>query len=66
MDIAHLSVSSIRTSLEQKEFSAAELASEFLRYIDQTDKHYRAFLRTRVEVLDEAKAVDERLASGQP
>lgn len=66
MDLARLTIPDVRQGLKDETFSAVELIQEFLRRVERHDQHYGAFLRTRPEVLEEAKAVDERVASGQP
>ncbi|MBI5467335.1 MAG: Asp-tRNA(Asn)/Glu-tRNA(Gln) amidotransferase subunit GatA [Candidatus Kerfeldbacteria bacterium] len=56
----------VHRGLQAKEFSAAELAAQTLERIASQEPRLGAFLRVREQVMAEAQAVDERLASGEP
>src|SRR5438477_8292771 len=64
MELSTLTIASVQRGLEQKDFSAVELVHEYLQHAEKTDQHYGAWLRTRREVVAEAKLVDQRLSAG--
>lgn len=66
MDIASLSIGSVRESLLARRFSAAELAAEALRFAEAENPRTNAYLRLSPErALAAAKAVDDRIARGE-
>src|SRR5512143_2689242 len=66
MDIASLSIGSVRESLLARRFSASELAAEALRFAETENPRTHAYLHFSPErALASAKAVDERIARGE-
>ena len=58
-----LTISGIRRGLEEKQFSAKELAREFLGAIKKNDKGIHAFLNVTEDIaLDQAEAIDKKIA----
>ncbi len=68
MDIASLSITSVRESLAARRFSAAELTAEALRFAEAENPKTNAYLRLAPErAMARARAVDEQIASsGEP
>jgi aspartyl-tRNA(Asn)/glutamyl-tRNA(Gln) amidotransferase subunit A len=65
MDIASLSITSVRESLAARRFSAAELAAEALRFAEAENPRTNAYLHFSPErALASARAVDEKIARG--
>lgn len=65
MNLATLSISSIRKGLIAKEFSAMELAQASFGEIEKKDKDIHAFLKISEELaFKQAKAIDETIAKG--
>ncbi len=66
MDIASLSIDSIREGLLSRRFSAAELAADALRFAEAANPETGAYLRFSPErALASARRVDERIARGE-
>jgi aspartyl-tRNA(Asn)/glutamyl-tRNA(Gln) amidotransferase subunit A len=66
MDIASLSITSVRESLAAKRFSAAELAAQALRFAEAENPKTNAYLHFSPErAMAAARAVDERIARGE-
>src|SRR5215471_16143672 len=66
MDISTLSIDRVRAGLRAREFSAAELAAEALRFAEAENPKTNAYLRLSPErALDQARRVDETLARGE-
>ena len=66
MDIASLSITSVRESLLARRFSAAELAAEALRFAEAENPRTNAYLHFSPErAMAGARAVDERIARGE-
>jgi aspartyl-tRNA(Asn)/glutamyl-tRNA(Gln) amidotransferase subunit A len=66
MDIASLSITSVRESLAARQFSAAELATEALRFAEAENPRTNAYLHfSRERALESARAVDEKIARGE-
>ncbi len=66
MDIPSLTIDSIRESLRARQFSAAELTAEALRFAEAENPKTNAYLHLSAErALANAKRVDEQLARGQ-
>ena len=66
MDIPTLSIDSIREGLLGKQFSAAELATEALRFAEAENAKTNAYLLFSPErALEAARRVDERIARGE-
>lgn len=62
---AQLTIADIHDGLTAKEFSAKEITSHFLSAIKTRDNQLGAFLAVREAALDEAQAIDQRLAAGE-
>ena len=66
MDIPSLTIDSIREGLRTREFSAAELTVEVLRFAEAENPKTNAYLHLSPErALANAKRVDEQLARGE-
>ncbi len=66
MNIASLTIDRIRRGLLAKEFSAAELAAEVLRFAEAENPKTNAYLRFAPErAMAGARRVDEQIARGQ-
>ncbi|MBS1855076.1 MAG: Asp-tRNA(Asn)/Glu-tRNA(Gln) amidotransferase subunit GatA [Acidobacteria bacterium] len=66
MDIATLTIDRVRAGLLAREFSAAELAGEALRFAAAENPRTNAYLRLCEErALDQARRVDQALARGE-
>ena len=66
MDIPSLTIDSIREGLLARRWSAAELATEALRFAEAENPKTNAYLRFSPErALAAARAVDERIARGE-
>jgi aspartyl-tRNA(Asn)/glutamyl-tRNA(Gln) amidotransferase subunit A len=66
-DLLDLTIDDARAGLSKREFSAADLARAALAQIERVDRRVHAFLTVTPELaLQQATAVDERLARGEP
>jgi aspartyl-tRNA(Asn)/glutamyl-tRNA(Gln) amidotransferase subunit A len=66
MDIPSLSITSVRESLAARRFSAAELATEALRFAETENPRTNAYLHFSPErAMAAARAVDARIAHGE-
>src|SRR5215208_8259680 len=66
MDIASLSITSVRESLAARRISAAELAAEALRFAEAENPKTNAYLHLAPErAMAGARAVDEKIARGE-
>jgi aspartyl-tRNA(Asn)/glutamyl-tRNA(Gln) amidotransferase subunit A len=66
MDIASLSITSVRESLAARRFSATELAAEALRFAEAENPKTNAYLHLSPErAMAGARAVDEKIARGE-
>jgi aspartyl-tRNA(Asn)/glutamyl-tRNA(Gln) amidotransferase subunit A len=66
MDIASLSITSVRESLAARRFSATELATEALRFAEDENPKTNAYLHLSPErAMAGARAVDEQIARGE-
>jgi aspartyl-tRNA(Asn)/glutamyl-tRNA(Gln) amidotransferase subunit A len=66
MDIASLSITSVRESLAARRFSATELATEALRFAEAENPRTNAYLHFSPErAMATARAVDEGIARGE-
>src|SRR5688500_7533936 len=67
MNIPQLTMSGIREGLESKQFSAAELAAEALRFAERENPKTNALLSFCPErAVAAANRVDDRIAAGEP
>jgi aspartyl-tRNA(Asn)/glutamyl-tRNA(Gln) amidotransferase subunit A len=66
MDIASLTIDSVRSGLNQRQFSARELAAEALRFAEAENPRTNAYLHFCPErAIEAARTVDEKLARGE-
>ena len=66
MNVADLTISEIRSGLEEKRFSAEEIAQEALKHAEAENPRTNAFLTYCPErAIEAAKRVDARIAAGQ-
>jgi aspartyl-tRNA(Asn)/glutamyl-tRNA(Gln) amidotransferase subunit A len=66
MDISTLSIDRVRAGLLAREFSAAELAAEALRFAEAENPKTNAYLRLSPErALEQASRVDQAIARGE-
>lgn len=66
MNTASLTIQGIRQGLLQKEFSAVELAKEFLRTIHAKDKELNAFIEITEDLaLQQAAAIDDSIRNNE-
>ncbi|MBI4876335.1 MAG: Asp-tRNA(Asn)/Glu-tRNA(Gln) amidotransferase subunit GatA [Acidobacteria bacterium] len=66
MDIARLSIDSVRAGLNERRFSARELAAEALRFAQAENPSTHAYLHLSPDrALEAARRVDEKLARGE-
>ena len=65
IDLSSLTIQSARKKLDDKEFSAIELAEAYLREIEKKNPELNAFLEVYDDVLEQAKVANERIASGE-
>lgn len=66
MDIASLSIDSVREGLLARRFSAAELAVGALRFAEAENPRTNAYLHFSPErALEAARRVDQRIARGK-
>jgi len=65
IDLSSLTIAGARRRLDAKEFSAVDLAQAYLDLIAQKNPEYNAYLEVYDDVLNQAKAADEMIASGQ-
>ncbi len=66
MDLAYASIKELRVGLDNKEFSAVELAKFYLERIKKFDKQLNAFITiTEGQALREARLADEAIRNGE-
>jgi aspartyl-tRNA(Asn)/glutamyl-tRNA(Gln) amidotransferase subunit A len=66
MQVSSLTIDAVRRGLDERAFSAVELAAEALRFAEAENSKTNAYLRFSEErALAAAKAVDEKLARGE-
>lgn len=63
MDIEKLTIKQARVDLDQKKYSAVDLAGAYLSRIEE-QKHLNMYLEVFGDVLEQAKRADEMIASG--
>ena len=65
-DVRRLTIGAIRAGLEQRKFSAAELAAEALRFAEEENPKTNAYLHFCPErAMRAARRVDEKIAGGE-
>jgi aspartyl-tRNA(Asn)/glutamyl-tRNA(Gln) amidotransferase subunit A len=62
IDLENLTIVKARKKLDAKEFSAVDLASAYLNEIKNKNQELNAYLEVYDDVLEQAKAADERIA----
>lgn len=65
IDLKNLTIKKARKALDNKEFSAVELAEAYLDTIKEKNSGLNAYLEVFDDVLEQAKLADERLSSGE-
>src|SRR3989344_1370306 len=65
IDLTNLTIVKARKALDAKEFSAVELAQVYLDEIAKKNPELNAYLEVYDDVLEQAKAADERIAKGE-
>ncbi len=65
IDLSTLTIKEARKKLDQKEFSAVELASSYLAEIKKKNGELNAYLEVYSDVLEQAKAADEMIREGK-
>ena len=65
IDLENLTIAKARKALDEKVFSAAELASAYLDEIKAKNSELNAYLEVYNDVLEQAKVADERIAKGE-
>jgi aspartyl-tRNA(Asn)/glutamyl-tRNA(Gln) amidotransferase subunit A len=65
IDLNILTIVSARKKLDAKEFSSVELAEAYLNEIKKKNTQLNAYLEIYTDVLEQAKAADERIAAGE-
>ncbi|MES0039455.1 amidase [Mesorhizobium sp. M0046] len=64
-NVLELSITDIQRAYASKKYTAEELTRAFLDRIAQYEPSYNAFVAMNPSALDDAKAIDKRLASGE-
>lgn len=64
IDLNNLTISGARKKLDSKEFSAVDLAKAYLDKIKEKNGDLNAYLEVYEDVLDQAKAADEKIGQG--
>ena len=65
IDLNTLTIAKARRSLDEKEFSAVDLASAYLVEIKNKNKELNVYLEVYDDVLDQAKMADKKIAKGE-
>ncbi len=65
MDLKNLTITEARKKLDEKVFSAVDLAQAYLSEIEKKNKELNAYLEVYDDVLEQAKAADTRIAKGE-
>jgi len=66
MDTEKLTIKDVTEGLASKEFTAVEIAEQFLDVIKKKDKDLNAFITTTPEfALEEAQSIDEKIAKNE-
>lgn len=64
-DLTEMTIKEARAKLDAKEISALELAESFLEKIEERNNELNIYLEVFSDVLEQARAADERLAQGE-
>ena len=65
MDVSTMTIKDIRQKLESKESTATQIAQAYLDRIKDQNENLNAFIEIANDVLDQAKAIDEKIAAGE-
>lgn len=65
IDLVNLTIKDARQKLDQKEFSAVELAQAYLNEINSKNKELNVYLEVFDDVLEQALSADERIMKGE-
>ena len=65
IDLKNLTIKKARIALDNKEFSAVDLASAYLAEIAKKNKELNAYLEVFSDVLEQAKMADEKISKGE-
>ena len=65
IDLKNLTIAKARAALDAKEFSAVQLAQAYLSEIEKKNPELNAYLEVYDDVLEQAKAADEKIALGE-
>lgn len=65
MDLESLTIKEARKKLDAKEFSCVDLASAYLDEIKKKNAELNVYLEVFDDVLEQAKAADEKIANGE-
>jgi aspartyl-tRNA(Asn)/glutamyl-tRNA(Gln) amidotransferase subunit A len=65
IDLNTLTIAKARVALDRKEFSAVDLAKAYLAEIEKKNEELNAYLEIYDDVLEQAKAADDRIAKGE-
>lgn len=64
IDLKNLTIKKTHEALVRGDYSVVELASAYLEQIKKTDKDIHAYLEVYSDVLEQAKAADEKIKNG--
>ncbi|OGI65552.1 glutaminyl-tRNA synthase (glutamine-hydrolyzing) subunit A [Candidatus Nomurabacteria bacterium RIFCSPLOWO2_01_FULL_39_18] len=65
IDLKNLTIKKARMALDEKEFSAVDLAQAYLGKIKEKNKELNAYLEVYDDVLEQAKLADEKIGRGE-
>jgi len=65
IDLNSLTIKEAREKLDNKEFSAVDLATYYLKAIKSKNENINAFLEVYGDVLEQAKIADEKISQGE-
>jgi len=65
IDLKNLTIATARKALDAKEFSAVDLAKAYLAEIKKKNRELNAYLEVFDDVLEQAKAADDRITQGE-
>lgn len=65
MELTTSSIHKIAEAIRTKKLSAVEVTNHFLKRIDQHDKKINSFVSLNTKALDDAQAIDKRIAEGK-
>lgn len=65
MSITDLTIAELRNKIQKRELSAAQLTEAFLNRVKQIDPKLNSYITLNERAMDEARAIDQRLAAGE-